>query len=90
VKKVAVAVVVLVVLVVGALLVLPSFWDWNAEKGRIAALVREHTGRDLQIAGDVSLHLLPTPAFAAREVTLANLAEGSGFAQARTPRYAAR
>ena len=82
-KKVAVAVVVLVVLVVGALLVLPSFWDWNAEKGRIAALVREHTGRDLEIAGDVSLHLLPKPAFAAREVTLANLEEGSGPAMVR-------
>ncbi len=82
-KKVAVGVVVLVVLVVGALLVLPSFWDWNAEKGRMAALVKEHTGRDLEIAGNVSLHLLPTPAFSAREVTLANLAEGSGPAMVR-------
>lgn len=82
-KKVAVGFVVLVVLVVGALLVLPSFWDWNAEKGRMAALVKEHTGRDLQIAGDVSLHLLPKPAFSAREVTLANLAEGSGPAMVR-------
>ncbi|MEQ9608221.1 MAG: AsmA family protein [Kiloniellaceae bacterium] len=76
-KKLAVAFVLLVVLAVGALLVLPSFWDWNAEKGRMAALVKEHTGRDLEIAGNVSLRLLPTPAFAASDVTLTNLEGGS-------------
>ena len=77
-KKVALAFVLLLAVAVAALLVAPSFWDWNAEKGRIAALVKEHTGRDLEIAGNVSLHLLPRPAFAAREVTLANLEGGSG------------
>ncbi|WP_193367739.1 AsmA family protein [Pelagibius marinus] len=76
-KKAAVSIVVLVLLVIGGLLVLPSFWDWNGEKGRIAALVKEQTGRDLTIAGDVSLRLLPAPAFAAREVTLANVEGGS-------------
>ncbi|GAB4225978.1 MAG: AsmA family protein [Kiloniellaceae bacterium] len=74
---------VLILLVVGGLLVLPNFWDWNGEKGRIAALVREHTGRDLQIAGDVSLRLLPTPAFSAGEVTLANIEGGSAPAMVR-------
>jgi len=83
VKKLAVALVVLLVVAVAALLVLPSFWDWNGEKGRMAALVREHTGRDLEIAGDVSLRLLPTPAFAAGQVTLANLAGGSEPAMVR-------
>ncbi len=76
-KKVAFAVVVLIAVAVGALLVLPNFWDWNGEKYRIAALVKEHTGRDLEIAGNVSLRLLPTPAFSAREVTLANIEGGS-------------
>jgi uncharacterized protein involved in outer membrane biogenesis len=83
VKKVALALVVLVVAAVGALLVLPSFWDWNAEKGRMAALVKEHTGRDLGIAGDVSLRLLPAPAFSARQVTLSNLEGGSAPAMAQ-------
>jgi len=83
VKKLAVALVVLLVVAVAALLVLPSFWDWNGEKGRMAALVKEHTGRDLEIAGDVSLRLLPTPAFAAGQVTLANLAGGSEPAMVR-------
>ncbi|MPZ08914.1 MAG: AsmA family protein [Kiloniellaceae bacterium] len=82
-KKVAVALAVLIVVVVAALLVAPSFWDWNREKGRMAALVKEHTGRDLQIVGDVSLRLLPTPAFSAREVTLANLDGGSDPAMVR-------
>ncbi|MGF1629698.1 MAG: AsmA family protein [Kiloniellaceae bacterium] len=82
-KKVAVALVVLIVLVVGALLVAPSFWDWNGEKGRLAALVKEQTGRDLEIAGDVSLRLLPAPAFSARQVTLANLEGGSEAAMVR-------
>jgi len=77
VKKVLLAVVIVVLVAVGALLVVPSFWDWNGEKGRIAALVKEHTGRDLTIAGDVSLRLLPTPAFSAADVTLANMEGGS-------------
>ncbi|HMA16598.1 MAG: AsmA family protein [Bacteroidota bacterium] len=76
-KKLAVALVVLLVVAAAALLVLPSFWDWNGEKGRMAALVKQHTGRDLEIAGDVSLRLLPTPAFAAEQVTLANIDGGS-------------
>ena len=79
-KKAFLALAVLILLVVGGLLVLPSFWDWNGEKGRIAALVKEHTGRDLKIAGDVSLRLLPTPAFSAGEVTLANIEGGSDSA----------
>ncbi len=79
-KKVLLAVVILIVVAAGALLVLPSFWDWNSEKGRMAALVKKHTGRDLQIAGEVSLRLLPAPAFAARGVTLANIEGGSDAA----------
>src|SRR5690606_2196236 len=83
VKKLAVALVVLLVVAVAALLVLPSFWDWNGEKGRMAALVKQHTGRDLEIAGDVSLRLLPTPAFSAERVTLANIDGGSAPAMVR-------
>ena len=82
-KKVALAFVILIAVAIGALLVLPSFWDWNGEKDRIAALVKEHTGRDLEIAGNVSLRLLPTPAFSAREVTLANIEGGSSPAMAQ-------
>lgn len=76
-KKLAFSVVAILILLIGGLLVLPSFWDWNGEKGRIAAEVRKLTGRDLKIVGDVNLQLLPAPAFAAREVSLANI-DGAG------------
>ena len=77
-KKLALSVVAILVLLIAGLLILPSFWDWNSEKGRIAAEVQRLTGRDLQIIGDVSLHLLPAPAFSANEVSLANIEGGSG------------
>ena len=77
VKKLALSVVAILVLLTGGLLILPSFWDWNAEKGRIAEEVRRLTGRDLVIVGDVSLQLLPRPAFSAGEVSLANVEGGS-------------
>ncbi|MEQ8354856.1 MAG: AsmA family protein [Kiloniellaceae bacterium] len=79
-KKALLVIVVLVIVALGALLVLPSFWDWNGEKDRIAAWVKQQSGRDLTIAGDVTLHLLPAPAFSAREVTLANIEGGSDAA----------
>ncbi|WP_299622576.1 AsmA family protein [Pelagibius sp.] len=80
VKKLALSVVAILVLLTACLLILPSFWDWNAEKGRIAEEVRRLTGRDLVIVGDVSLQLLPRPAFSAGQVSLANV-EGGGSAQ---------
>ncbi|NIA68580.1 AsmA family protein [Pelagibius litoralis] len=72
-KKLALTVAAILVLLTAGLLILPSFWDWNSEKGRISAEVRKLTGRDLEIVGDVSLRLLPSPAFSAGEVSLANI-----------------
>ena len=76
-KKLALSVVAILVLLTAGLLILPSFWDWNSEKARIAQEVRKFTGRDIKIAGDVSLQLLPAPAFSAGEVSLANIQGGS-------------
>ena len=76
-KKVLIGVaVLLVVLVVGALAA-PSFIDWNSYKGQIAAQVRDATGRDLTIDGDVSLSLLWTPTLSVSKVRFANIAGGS-------------
>ena len=52
----------LLVLVVAAALIGPSFVDWNAHKGRLTAEVRKLTGQTLVIDGDVSLAVLPAPA----------------------------
>ncbi len=67
----------LLVLVVAAALIGPSFVDWNAHKGRLTAEVRKLTGQTLVIDGDVSLTVLPAPALSAKNVRLANMAGGS-------------
>ena len=60
-----------------AILVVPSFLDWNAYKSVIAESVREATGRDLRIDGDVDLALLPTPRLAVGGLRLANFSGAS-------------
>lgn len=82
-KKILIGLAVLVVLLVGAVLVVPSFVDWNAYKGQIAAEVERATGRELTIAGDVSLSVLPTPRLSAEDVTLSNLPGGQAESMAR-------
>jgi len=49
---------VVVVLVVIAAAV-PFFFDPNDHKDRIAALARQHTGRDFKIEGDIALSIFP-------------------------------
>ncbi len=67
----------LLVVLVGVVLLGPSFIDWNSQKDRIAIEVRKETGRDLTIQGDMSLALLPTPALSAAGVSLTNMEGGS-------------
>ncbi len=67
----------LLVVLVGVVLLGPSFVDWNSQKDRIAIEVRKETGRDLTIQGDMSLALLPAPALSAAGVSLTNMEGGS-------------
>lgn len=76
-KKFALGLLVILVLLVGAILVAPSFVDWNAYKDRIAAEARKATGRELIIDGDIGLALLPAPALSVENVRLANAPGGS-------------
>ena len=76
-KKLSIALLGLIVLLVVAVLVGPSFIDWNAQKGRITAEVERLTGRKLAIDGDLSLTILPAPAFSAARVRFANIEGGS-------------
>ena len=64
-------------LLVAAVLVGPSLVDWNAHKDRIVAEVREATGREFSIQGDMSLALLPVPALSAQGVRLASIEGGA-------------
>ncbi|WP_413205712.1 AsmA family protein [Rhodospirillum sp. A1_3_36] len=65
------------VILVAAVLIVPSFIDWNQYRDQLTAQVQAATGRALTIEGDLSLSVLPTPALAADGVTLANMEGGS-------------
>lgn len=64
----------LVVVAVVAALIVPGFIDWNSRKAEIAAQVKQATGRDLRINGDLDLSVLPSPSLSADDVRLANIA----------------
>jgi len=51
--------------------------DWNDQKERIQALVKTHTGRDLEIAGDLIPSVFPWAGISVGGITLSN-AEGFG------------
>jgi uncharacterized protein involved in outer membrane biogenesis len=59
VKKLFVGFAGLVVVLVAAALIVPSFINWNEYKGEITAEVEKRTGRTLVIGGDIGLTLLP-------------------------------
>ncbi len=61
------------VLILAAALVGPSLIDWNDYRDEIADQVREATGRDFAIAGDVDFAVLPRPRLSVHEARLANL-----------------
>ena len=64
--------VVLVLLIVGVLFAAPSFIPVESYKPQITALVKEQTGRDLTIDGDISLSFLPRLAVSVNDVTFQN------------------
>ncbi len=76
-RKVLIAIVGLVVVLVAAVLVVPSLIDWNGYKPEIQAAARDATGRELKIDGDLSLSILPSPTLSVANVSLANIDGGS-------------
>ena len=76
-KKILIGLGVLVLLLVAAVLVGPRFVDWNAYKPRVIEAVRNATGRELAIDGDISVSLLPSPTLSVAGVRLANFQGGS-------------
>ncbi len=63
------AVAVLVIVCVVGLLAAPFFIDWNAHRDSLEAALREATGLDVDIAGDLDITFLPAPRVNARDVT---------------------
>ncbi len=72
-RKVIFSLIALVVLALAAAFIGPSFVDWNKYKPEIAAQVKAATGRDITIAGDIGLNVLPAPTLSVHNVTVANL-----------------
>jgi uncharacterized protein involved in outer membrane biogenesis len=73
VKKVLIGLVAVGVLLIAAILIAPSFIDWNAYKQQISALVQEATGRQLTIRGNIDVTILPRPALRVEDVRLASI-----------------
>lgn len=71
-RAMAILIGVLVVLVVAAALILPRVIDPNVYRERIAALVKEQTGRELIIAGDIGWSVFPWLGVELGAVRLAN------------------
>jgi uncharacterized protein involved in outer membrane biogenesis len=82
-KKLLYALLAVFLLLLAAVLLLPSLIDWNAYKDQLVAQVEQATGRDITVDGPVSLSLLPSPAFSAQRVTLANVEGASDRPMAR-------
>ena len=60
-------------LAVGVVFALPSLIDWNDYKDEMTAWSERTLGRRIEIAGEVRVALLPTPALMAEDVRLANV-----------------
>ncbi|KZD08315.1 AsmA family protein [Oceanibaculum pacificum] len=73
----------LLALAVALVLIVPAVVDWNDYKPRLTQAVRDATGRDLAIDGDIGLSILPTPTLSAQGVRFANLPGGSAPDMAR-------
>ena len=72
-KKIAIGLSVFVVLAIGALLIGPGLIDWNQYTAQITRQVEKITGRKVEIGGDVSVRILPSPRLTVADVHLANI-----------------
>lgn len=69
-KKLLFGVLFLIIILLGAALIAPSFIDWNGYKTRAVKEIKTQTGLDLVLAGDVNFAILPFPKLVAESVTI--------------------
>ena len=74
-RKLLVGLVGLVVLIIAAAVFIPLVIPVTTYEGRLVAIVKQVTGRDLRIAGPVKLSLLPAVEVDASDVSLGNMAD---------------
>ncbi|MCC3861348.1 AsmA family protein [Pseudemcibacter aquimaris] len=75
-KKVGIIAGTLLILLIGGALVVPSFIDWNQYKSEIETTASNLSDRKVTINGDLSLSILPSPAFSAEDVIVSNVEGG--------------
>lgn len=75
-KKLGIIAGILLVLLIGGALVAPSFVDWNKYKAEIETTASDLSERTVKINGDLSLAILPSPAFSAENVSVSNIEGG--------------
>jgi len=73
----------LVVVAALAVVVVPSFVDWNGYKGDITSRVEQATGRTFTIDGDIRLAVLPKPSVTVHKVAFGNMEGASAPEMAR-------
>jgi AsmA protein len=75
-KKLLIGLGVIIVLLVAAILIIPAFIPIDTIKEQIASQVREQTGREFTINGEVSVSLLPNVALEVNDVVFGNAPGG--------------
>jgi hypothetical protein len=65
-----IAIAVFIITVVAALFAVPYFIEWNSYRGWFEQEAKKVVGREVQVDGDVKLHLLPTPYFRLEKVRI--------------------
>jgi AsmA protein len=85
-KKLLIGLAILVVLLAAVVVAVPFLVNLDSQKERLAALVRERTGRTLTVNGPVSLSILPRPALQLEQVTFSNAPGGDADAMASLER----
>jgi uncharacterized protein involved in outer membrane biogenesis len=82
VNNLLIAIAVFFITVVGALFAVPYFVDWNSYRDHFEAEAARVVGREVQIDGDVKLHLLPFPYFRLERVRIADISRDDTFFKA--------
>src|SRR5262245_27016663 len=88
-KHVLIGLAGLVVVVVGGAAIAIYSIDFNAYRATVADQVKQATGRDLKIAGDLKVGISLTPTVAVDDVTFANASWGSRPQMATVKRFEA-
>lgn len=69
-------IVILILIVIAAVIVVPMFIPMDTYKSRVIALVKEQTGRDLRIDGDIGLTFFPDIAISIEDAGFSNASWG--------------